>query len=138
MLKVPCIHTDILNTLAICGHGDKVLIADANYPIDSSTHAHTRKVYLNLTSGIPLVTDVLKVLDQTIAIEKVEIMVPDDGRKLPIHAEYQEIVQSVDHLDALGRFEFYDASKAENIKLAIVTGEPRGYANVLLTVGFCG
>ena len=35
MLKGTLIHPDIMAALALCGHGDKVLIADGNYPLDS-------------------------------------------------------------------------------------------------------
>lgn len=135
MLKTACLHTEILNVLSKCGHGDKVLIADGNYPIDSNTGQNVEKVYLNLTHGIPLVTDVLKVINETIEIEKIEVMVPEDHTPPPIFTDFKEIVRSVDHLEKLGRFEFYEACKEENIKLAIATGEQRIYANILLTVG---
>ena len=37
MLKGKMIHPQIMAALAMCGHGDKVLIADGNYPLDSKT-----------------------------------------------------------------------------------------------------
>ena len=37
MLTGKLIHPDILAALALCGHGDKVLIADGNYPLDSKS-----------------------------------------------------------------------------------------------------
>ena len=37
MLKGNLIHPDIMAALALCGHGDKVLIADGNYPLDSKS-----------------------------------------------------------------------------------------------------
>ena len=39
MLKGKLIHPDLIAALALCGHGDKVLIADGNYPLDSKTGA---------------------------------------------------------------------------------------------------
>ncbi len=135
LLKVPCLHTGILSTLSKCGHGDKILIADGNYPLHSNTNDNVERVYLNLTTGLPLVTDVLKVIDQMIAVEKLEVMVPEGGTRPEIFEEFNAIVSSVETLDELGRYEFYEACKAENVKLAIATGEDRIYANVLLTVG---
>lgn len=135
MLKTACLHPEIIGTLAQCGHGDKVLITDGNYPADSNTNANTKKVYLALTHGLPQVTDVLQVLNETIPIEKLEVMVPGDGSIPPIFAEFAKIVTSVDKLDELDRFAFYEACKQENIKLAIATGEQRIFANVLLTIG---
>ena len=37
MLTGKLIHPDIVAALALCGHGDKVLIADGNYPLDSKS-----------------------------------------------------------------------------------------------------
>ena len=37
MLTGKLIHPDIMAALALCGHGDKVLIADGNYPLDSKS-----------------------------------------------------------------------------------------------------
>lgn len=135
MLKTPCLHTEILNVLSKCGHGDKVLIADGNYPIESNTNENVKIVYLNLTHGIPLVTEVLEVLNDIIEIEKIEVMVPGNSSRPPIFDEFMKIVESIDQLDELGRFDFYEACKKENIKLAIATGEQRIFANVLLTIG---
>ena len=56
MLKTACINPEIMSTLARCGHGDKILITDGNYPIDSNTNHNAKKVYMNLTHGIPTAT----------------------------------------------------------------------------------
>lgn len=135
MLKTACIHPQIMKILASCGHGDRILISDGNYPVDSNTGCETCLVYLNLTQGIPLVTDVLKVLNEVIAIEKAEVMTPDIGDEPSIFSDFRKILGDSLGLDKLGRFEFYDECKKENIKLAIATGEQRIYANILLTVG---
>ena len=58
MLTGKLIHPDIVAALALCGHGDKVLIADGNYPLDSKS-GEAETVYLGLTPGLPTVTDVL-------------------------------------------------------------------------------
>jgi L-fucose mutarotase len=135
MLKTACTHSEILKTLAECGHGDRILIADGNYPLDSNTGSDTHLIYLNLTHGIPLVTDVLKVLEKLTAIEKAEVMSPDTSEEPAIFAEFGKILEAGIEIKKLGRFEFYDECKKSNIKLAIATGEQRTYANILLTVG---
>ena len=48
MLKGKLIHPDIMAALALCGHGDKVLIADGNYPLDSKTGRHVLEILHNL------------------------------------------------------------------------------------------
>lgn len=135
MLKTACINPDLMGLLAQCGHGDKVLIADGNYPLDSNTGSETAKIYLGLTHGIPTVTQVLEVLSQTVGIEYAEVMVPDAGKDPEIFGEFNKILPEGVKLGRLGRYQFYDASKADNIKIAISTGEQRVYANILLTIG---
>lgn len=131
MLKTACIHPAIMRVLSLCGHGDKILIADGNYPLDSKT-GNAEKVYLGLTSGTPEVTQVLEVLGRVINIEKAEVMVPDDGEP-PIFDEFKKILGGME-LTGIGRYEFYDACCEPGVKLAISTGEKRTFANILITV----
>ena len=78
MLTGACIHPDLMRVLSLCGHGDKVLIADGNYPL-ASRSGGAEKVYLGLTPGLPTVTDVLAVLQTVVCVEKAEVMDPEDG-----------------------------------------------------------
>lgn len=135
MLKTTCINPDLIGLLAKCGHGDKVLIADGNYPLDSNTGANTERIYLGLTHGIPLVTQVLEVIGKTIAIENAEVMVPETGNDPEIFREFNNILPDGIDLKKLCRYEFYNACKRDNVKIAISTGEQRIFANILITVG---
>lgn len=131
MLKTACIHPEIMRVLSLCGHGDKILIADGNYPLDSKTGT-ADKVFLGLTSGSPEVTQVLEVLSKVVNFEKAEVMVPG-GEEPPIFSEFRDILGGME-LSGLERFEFYDACCQPNVRLAISTGEKRIFANILLTV----
>jgi len=131
MLKTTCIHPEIMKVLSLCGHGDKILIADGNYPLNSKS-GDAAKVYLGLTSGKPEVTEVLKVLKGVINVEKAEVMVPD-GELPPIFEEFVQILDGM-KLEKLGRYEFYDACCQPAVRLAISTGEKRIFANILITV----
>lgn len=133
MLKGKLIHPDIMAALALCGHGDKVLIADGNYPLDSRT-GDAEKVYLGLTPGLPTVTDVLEAIQSVVNIEKAEVMDPADGSTPEIFGEFRQLLGGME-LDALGRYEFYDACCLPGVRLAISTGEKRVFANILLTIG---
>jgi len=82
VLKGKLIHPDIMAALALCGHGDKVLIADGNYPLDARSGS-AEKVCLGLTPGLPTVTDVLAAVQSAVEIEKAEVMEPGDGSKEP-------------------------------------------------------
>jgi len=133
MLKTALIHPQIMKQLSLLGHGDKILIADGNYPLDSRSGS-SEKVYLGLTGGVPTVTQVLETLSQVINIEKAEVMVPEDGNTPQIFEIFTKILKGM-KLDGLGRYEFYDASCRPEVRLAISTGELRTYANILITVG---
>lgn len=133
MLKGKLIHPDIMAALALCGHGDKVLIADGNYPLDSKT-GDTELVYLGLMPGTPKVTEVLEAVQSVVNIEKAEVMDPADGTEPEIYQEFTAMLEGME-LQKLGRYEFYDACRETGVRLAISTGEQRLFANILLTVG---
>lgn len=134
MLKTRLLHPGILAALGEAGHGAQVLIADGNYPLLTRSSGDARRVYLNLAPGLVTVTDVLKVLVDTIPIEAAQVMVPDSGEEPAIFAEFRELLPDIP-LEAIGRFAFYDAARGPDVALAISTGEQRIYANLLLTIG---
>jgi L-fucose mutarotase len=111
-----------------------VLIADGNYPFATGVAPRARLVFLNLSPGLLKVTDVLRVLVEAIPVEAAAVMMPP-GEEPPIFSEFRDILPSGLELDPLERFEFYGASKDENVSLLIATGEERIYANILLTIG---
>lgn len=133
MLKGKCINPALMHALSLCGHGDKILIADGNYPLAQKS-GEAEKVYLGLTAGIPTVTDVLDTLLGEINIEKAEVMLPEDGSTPDIFAEFRERLPGL-QLCPLERYEFYDACSSQGVRLAISTGEKRTFANLLITVG---
>lgn len=134
MLTTKLIHPQIMAALSKCGHGSKILIADGNYPLAEKTGT-AEKVYLGLVRGLPTVTDVLEALLSVIAVEKAEVMLPEDGSEPEIFGEFRKRLPDLE-LEGLGRYPFYDACMEENaIVLAISTGEQRVFANLLITVG---
>lgn len=134
MLITDCIHPKILEVVAACGHGDKILIADGNYPLNSCTNESTSRIFLGLSPDLPTVTDVLKVLKHTTNFENAEVMDPQAEEQPEIFKEFKDILQ-VESLQKLGRYEFYEAAQAKNVILGINTGETRTFANILLTIG---
>ncbi len=134
MLKTRLIHPQIMSALALCGHGSKILIADGNYPLHEKT-GNAQKIYLGLQPGVPTVTDVLDAVLSVVNVEKAEVMMPEDGIEPEIFKQFRKQLDGM-KLDALGRYEFYDACMQQNaILLAISTGEKRTFANILLTIG---
>ena len=133
MLKGKLIHPQIMAALSLCGHGDKVLIADGNYPLSAKT-AGAERVYLGLRPGVPTVTDVLAAIQSAVNIERAEVMDPADGTSPEIFGQFRDMLGGME-LDKLGRYEFYEACCKPDVRLAISTGEERVFANLLITVG---
>lgn len=134
MIKGQCNHHKIIETLSISGHGNKVLIADGNFPIKTNSNIHAEKVYLGFSKDLPTVTDVLKSILTVINIEKVEVM--DSSLKVEpeIFEEFKNIT-GFKTLEKYARQDFYDICQSEDITLVIKTGETRTFSNILLTVG---
>ena len=61
MNKGKCINPCILAAVSRLGHGDRILIADGNYPLGTKT-GDAEKIWVSLSPGIPTVTDVLDAL----------------------------------------------------------------------------
>lgn len=138
MLKGKLINPRILGTLGALGHGSKILISDGNYPIHTRIGPRATEVYLNLSPGIPTVTQVLEAILSAVPIEAAQVMLPADGSEPPIFSEFRKIIRdsgSSVELQGLGRFAFYDAACGPDVGLGIHTGEQRIYANILLTIG---
>ena len=68
MNKGKCINPCILAAVSRLGHGDRILIADGNYPLASKT-ADAEKVWVSLSPGLPTVTDVLDALQSVINVD---------------------------------------------------------------------
>lgn len=134
MIKGKCIHEQILRVLAKSGHGNRILIADGNYPIMTNANEKAEKIYLGFAPDLPLVTDVLKSILTVINIEKVEVMEPD-GEKMPeIFTEFNKIAEDKS-LITYNRQQFYEIANQEDVTLVINTGDTRTYSNIMLTTG---
>ena len=128
-----CINPCILAAVSRLGHGDKILIADGNYPLNSKT-GNAEKIWVSLSPGIPTVTDVLDALLSIINVEAAAVMQPSEGPEPEIFKEFEAMLPEME-LQKLGRYEFYSECTEKPLSLAIATGEKRTFANLLLTVG---
>ena len=61
-------------------------------------------------------------------------MTPEEGPEPEIFEEFREELPGIE-FEQLGRYEFYDACRSEDVLLAVSTGEKRVFANILLTIG---
>lgn len=135
MLKGPVIHPQILLALAECGHGSRVLIAGANYPVTAMASHRAHIVYLNLMPGLVSGVDAVRALASLVAVESALYMTPTPGTvPEPVQA-YQAILGRDVPFSACDRFDFYKYAREDSLCLAVATGEQRTYSSLLATIG---
>ncbi len=128
----PLLTPDLLHALASMGHGDTIVLVDANYP---STRSR-RTIPLH---GVPMDAVLNAILDvmplDTFIDSPAQVMEPTDGKLWPAMTMLDEVLATRGEKPAarVERFAFYTA--AEAAYAMVPTGERRFYGNVILTKG---
>ena len=139
MLKnVPkLVSPELLKILSEMGHGDEIVIADANFP---SENYGKRVVRADGIGGADMLRAVLALIPLDEYSEPNMILMRleerDVGRIDPkIWNEYKRIAASDDAacIGNIGRFDFYE--RAKGAYAVIATGEEAVYANIILKKG---
>jgi len=140
MLKgVPAvISPELLKILSEMGHGDEIVIADANFP---SANYGKRLIRADGIGGAEILDAVLALIpldtysDPNMIL--MQLMECDKGKVNPIiWEEYRSIAEKHDNNLKLGnidRFSFYD--RAKEAYAVIATGEKAIYANIIIKKG---
>ncbi len=133
----PLLNADILYTLRAMGHGDDIVIADANFPAETMARNLIR---MEGATGPRMLEAVLSVLpiDDFVPDPALRIEVVGDADAEPeVCREYREILARPEYgavpLGKIDRFAFYE--RARQAFAVIATGEPRLYGCVLLKKG---
>jgi len=138
----PLLTPELLNVLALMGHGDEVAVVDANFPADSVARGtcHGQAVTLAGASMPQVVSAILSVLplDEYVDAPVRAMAAPTTYAGLPpVQQEVQDIVDTVTGrhwpLGSLERFAFYEASRGSYA--VVLTAERRLYGNVLIKKG---
>lgn len=131
----PLLTPELLHVLASMGHGDEIVLADANFP--AASHAR-RLVPLHGVDAPAALDAVLSVLplDDFVEHSAMTMQVVGDAQAVPA------VVRAFDAMllrhgaaasSSIERFAFYERARAA---FAIVaTGEQRVYGNILLKKG---
>jgi L-fucose mutarotase len=137
----PALNADILRVLRAMGHGDDLIIADANFPSDSVARQTVTGQLLRMDATAPrVVAAVLSVmpLDSFTddAAARMEIVgAPDEIP--PVQAEAQAAIDAAEGkpwpMIGVERYAFYERSK--NAYAVIQTGERRFYGCFALRKG---
>ncbi len=131
---------ELLKVLCEMGHGDRLVIADGNFPVESmGKNAVTIRCDGH---GVPEILDaILQVFPLDTYVEKpVNLMevVPGDNVETPIWDTFKDIIKKYDErgeqtIGNIERFAFYD--EAKTVYCIIATSEKALYANIMLQKG---
>ena len=136
MLKLidPLLTGELLAILADMGHGDDIVLADANFP---AAAVAKRLVAL---PRIPA-TDVLRAVLTLLPIDDIAprpaAVMDAPGDRPAIYGEFGALLDAAENraivIEAVERFAFYDRARAAYAVVA--TGERRLFGNLILTKG---
>ncbi len=131
---------DLLHALRAMGHGDRIVIADANFPGTSVGQRCIRLEGLTATDVLEAVLMLMPI--DTFCDDPVVTMqvVGDPGARPEIVSEFQLIVdrhaEKPSPIVPVERFAFYEQAK---VAYAVIqTGEKRLYGNVIVAKGVIG
>lgn len=134
------ISPELLKVLSEMGHGDRIVIADGNFPSES---VGKNSIVIRCDGhGVPELLDaILQLFPLDTYVEKpVNLMevVKGDNVETPIWNTYKDIIGKYDPRGAetvgnIERFAFYEAAKTAYAVIA--TGESALYANIMLQKG---
>lgn len=128
------VSPELLKILSEMGHGDEIVIADANFPAENYGK---RVVRADGLGGIEMLKAVLALLPlDTYAEQNFMLMETVKGDPKPtIWKDYFDVAQADENLREgyLERFAFYE--RAKQAYAIIATGEGAVYANIIIKKG---
>jgi len=136
----PIISPELLKVLCEMGHGDRIVIADGNFPSES---IGKNAIVIRCDGhGVPELLEAILTLfpldtyvDKPVTLMQV---VPGDNAETPIWDVFKDIIRKNDSrgdevVGTVPRFDFYD--EAKKAYAIIATTEKAIYANVMLQKG---
>jgi L-fucose mutarotase len=133
----PLLSADLLQVLRSMGHGDELVIVDANFPAAATGRRVVRIDGASATRVLEAVLSVMP-LDDFVDEPCARMQVVDDPEAVPeICAAFQAIIDRAEgkrfRLAGIERFAFYE--RARQAFALVQTGETRLYGNVLVKMG---
>ncbi|AZJ18878.1 D-ribose pyranase [Bacillus wiedmannii] len=128
MKKHGVLNSEIASVLASLGHTDTIVIADCGLPIP----AGVKRIDLAVEIGKPSFLDVLQVVADDMAIEKVTLAEEVINNNAEVNKEIElKLIESA--FEYVSHEQFKEHTK--KAKAIIRTGEATPYANVILHAG---
>ncbi len=127
------ISPNLLKALDEMGHGEEILLADANYPVNSMQVPIVRIDGVDIPR---LIRAILKLITLDTFSEYNVVLMSAEGKEPKIWKEYREILKKSGEnfkIKNANRFDFYELGKKSSVVVA--TGEKALYANIILKKG---
>lgn len=133
----PILGPDLLHTLRAMGHGDEIVISDANFPAESLETNCIRADGVNASRMLEAILSVMP-LDNFEDKPVLTMAVANQPEVTPeTHEDFQKVIDRIaDYpaaISALERFAFYQ--HAQRAFAIVITGERRLYGNIILRKG---
>ena len=132
----PILSPELFKVLMEMGHGDEIVLADANFPAATTARQLVRCDGHNIPELLDAVLQFLPLdtyVDMPVALMRV---VDGDNYEPKIWEEYSGIIgkrERLVELELMERFAFYD--RAREACAIVATGERSLYANIILKKG---
>ncbi|MBD3673958.1 MAG: L-fucose mutarotase [Planctomycetaceae bacterium] len=133
----PLLSPELLKTLAEMGHGDEIVLADANFP--AASHA-SRLVRADGHSIPVLLAAILELFPLDTFVESPALVmqpVDETAEEPPVWRTYRQAMDEAEGrqvgVEAIERFAFYQRARAAYAIVA--TGETALYGNLILKKG---
>ena len=129
----PLLTGELLAILSDMGHGDELVITDANFP----AAAVAQRLIQLPVSGTDVLEAVLSVFPLDDFVEAPTAAMDAPGDRPAIYAEFEAATAKAEgreiKMELIDRFAFYERS--QSAYAVISTGERRLYANIILKKG---
>ena len=132
----PLLGPELLSILRSMGHGDEIVVADANFPSEANAQ---RLIRLDGVSGPRVAQAILSVLPLDDFVPDAAFRMEDSSAPEatpPVCQEYAQALSAVGYhrpIAAVERFAFYE--RARDAYAIVATGEPRFWGNLILKKG---
>ena len=132
----PLLSPDLLHALRAMGHGDEIVIADANFPATTNAKRLIRLDGVSAPAAVAAIVSVLP-LDDFEPDAAFRMAITGDAKAIPpVVTEFQRSLEHVGYtrsIAPLERFAFYE--RAATAFAIVATGETRLWGNLILKKG---
>ncbi len=133
----PIISPMLLKVLCEMGHGDEIVLADSNFPAQSTARGH-EFIRADGIGVLDLLEAILPLFPlDTYDHENFMVMQVVDGDPIPeIWNDFEKTIKNYNpdgYITYIERFAYYE--RARNAYAVVATGETAPYANVILKKG---